>query len=183
MYYQSFNVIMKVKKTTMSDRKKAIQKANNSVTEIAEYFIWKSAQESKVITNKKLQKLVYYSQAWSVVLKNKKSFSEKIEAWVHGPAVRELYVKYKEFGFQPIKKIVDEKTISKISTEDRGLLDSVWNAYGGFDSSYLEMLTHSEKPWQDAREGLLQHQNSSNEISVVSLRDFYSAKLQEAQGK
>jgi len=164
-------------------KKIAIQKANNSVNEVAEYFIWKSAQENRIITNKKLQKLVYYSQAWSVVLKNKKSFSEKIEAWVHGPAVRELYVKYKEFGFQPIRKEVDEKVISKIAAEDKKLLDSVWKAYGGFDSSYLEMLTHSEKPWQDAREGLLQHQNSSNEISVTSLRDFYLVKLQEAQGK
>jgi uncharacterized phage-associated protein len=73
-----------------------------SVLDIGRYFIYLANQNHKPITNKKLQKLVYYSQAWSLVLNNKKLFNEPIEAWVHGPAVRSLYCRYKNFGFSPI---------------------------------------------------------------------------------
>ncbi len=68
---------------------------------IAEYFLWKASNESRPVTNKKLQKLLYYAQAWSLVLRDKKLFDDKIEAWIHGPAIRKVYLGYKEFGFNP----------------------------------------------------------------------------------
>lgn len=62
---------------------------NTKAMEVGKYFIYLANKENKALTNKKLQKLVYYSQAWSLVLNdNKKLFKEPIEAWVHGPAVR-----------------------------------------------------------------------------------------------
>ena len=154
-----------------------------NVFQIADYLIDKSNTEKRPITNKKLQKLVYYAQAWSLVLNNKKLFSEKIEAWVHGPAVRSLYVKYKEFGFSPIQKEVDSASIKMISGKSKKLLDSVWKVYGKLDAGYLELLTHSEKPWQEAREGLQNSESSENEISLSSIKIFYSGKLKEAQVK
>ena len=68
----------------------SVVKKTSALT-VADYFLYKANKEKKPITNKKLQKLVYYAQAWSLVLNNKKLFSEPIEAWVHGPAVRSLY--------------------------------------------------------------------------------------------
>lgn len=176
-----FSGILQSKKTMSATKKQAIEKATNTASEIADYFIAKANQGSKPISNKKLQKLVYYSQAWSIVLNNKKLFPEKIEAWVHGPAIRTLYVKYKEFGFSPIKKEIEKEAISGISTKDKKLLDEVWSVYGNLDAGYLEMLTHSERPWQEAREGLQGHESSENEIAPTSLRDYYLAKLVEAK--
>lgn len=150
--------------------------------DVGKYFILLSNQGNKPITNKKLQKLVYYAQAWSLVLNNKKLFNEPIEAWVHGPAVRSLYVQYKNYGFNSITEQVDEGSI-KISDEDKKLLDEVWKVYGKLDAGYLEMLTHSEKPWQDARDGLQSSENSDNEITPKAMKSFYSAKLQETQKK
>ena len=43
------------------------------------------------MTTWKLQKLVYYSQAWSLVWDDDALFPEKIEAWANGPVVRKLY--------------------------------------------------------------------------------------------
>jgi len=57
---------------------------------IADYFIYKGKEENKPITNKKLQKLLYYSQAWYLVFNKKPLFKDKIEAWVHGPAIRTI---------------------------------------------------------------------------------------------
>lgn len=144
---------------------------------VAEYFIAKAKKEGKYITNKKLQKLVYYSQAWFLVLKDKKLFEDKIEAWVHGPAIKSLYMKYKKFGFSPIEKNVEDSLLSNLSPNDKVFLDTIWSVYGGLDAGYLEMLTHSEVPWKDAREGLEMSENSVNEISTESMKNYYSQKL------
>lgn len=145
---------------------------------IAEYFIDKANKEKKPITNKKLQKIVYYAQAWSLVLKNKKLFSDDIEAWVHGPAIKSLYVEYKKFGFNSIKKEVTNSSLKNLSLETRKLLDSVWSVYGHLDAYYLEMLTHSESPWQEAREGLQNSENSERVISLKTMKNFYTQKLE-----
>jgi uncharacterized phage-associated protein len=148
---------------------------------IADYFIWKSQQEGIPVTNKKLQKLLYYAQAWSLVLQNKPLFKQEIEAWVHGPAIRDVYFTFKEFGFSPIKKEVDLANL-KLSGEDTKLLDEIWRVYGKFDATYLETLSHSEKPWQEARAGLDGDTPSENIIAPATMRDFYSGLLKKSQG-
>lgn len=152
-----------------------------SALSVAEYFIDKANNDKKPITNKKLQKLVYYAQAWSLVFNNKKLFNEKIEAWVHGPAVKSLYVKYKSFGFSPIQKEADSSLIKAIPIQDKKLLDKIWSVYGSLDAGYLEMLTHNETPWKEAREGLESSENSENEISIKTMKSFYSEKLATAK--
>lgn len=147
--------------------------------DIGRYFLYLAKKEGKPITNKKLQKLVYYAQAWSLVLNNKKLFSEPIQAWVHGPAIRSLYVQYKDFGFSPIEEKVTLISI-KVSKRTKELLDEIWRVYGKMDAGYLEMLTHSEKPWQEAREGLQSSQSSETEISLTTMKSFYADKLEKA---
>src|SRR5680860_208464 len=58
-----------------------------SVLDVAEYIL----KETGSMTTMKLQKLVYYSQAWSLVWDEKPLFGEPIEAWANGPVVRALY--------------------------------------------------------------------------------------------
>lgn len=158
----------------MADQTKKLLK----VEDVGEYFIYLANQEKKPITNKKLQKLVYYAQAWFLVLNNNKLFNERIEAWVHGPTVRSLYVQYKEFGFNPIQKTVNLEDI-KIPKKIKEFLNEIWKVYGKFDAGYLEMLTHSEKPWQEAREGLQLFEGSDNQISLKTMRDYYLKKLKK----
>ncbi len=43
----------------------------------------------------KLQKLVYYSQAWSLVWDDMPLFEEPIEAWANGPVVKSLFELHK----------------------------------------------------------------------------------------
>lgn len=145
---------------------------------VAEYFVWISNKEGNPVTNKKLQKLIYYAQAWSLALKDKKIFEDKIEAWVHGPAVRAVYGKYKVCGFSAIHEEVSEDEINKIPAEVKKLLNDVWKVYGKFDGEYLEVLSHSEDPWQKARQGLEPNVGSENEILPDEMKAFYKAKLQ-----
>jgi uncharacterized phage-associated protein len=148
---------------------------------IAEYFIKKSQLEGRVITNKKLQKLLYYAQAWSLVFNGKKIFDAPIEAWVHGPAIQEVYSAYKVFGFGNITSTINEKAFDILTKEDCAILEDVWKAYGKFDADYLEILTHNEDPWQKARDGIAADESCSNEISTDSMKVYYERRLKEVK--
>ena len=154
--------------------------ADNLLLALAQYLIMLAENAKRPLTNKKLQKLLYYAQAWSLVLRNKPLFDEPIEAWIHGPVVPSVYRRYKEFGFGFIK----EKNISSNlpCDEIKELLDEVWQIYGKYDADYLEALSHSESPWIQARSTLDAETNSSAIISHESMIAFYS-RLQNEKTK
>ena len=155
--------------------------SKNKVFIIADYFIAKNNKDNKGLTNKKLQKLLYYSQAWNLVHYRKRLFSDKIEAWVHGPAIKKVYLKFREFGYKNISMSVDNKEFNCLTSEEKELLDAVWDVYGKYDANYLEMLSHSETPWQQARRDLEKYESSSNEISPRLMREFYVKRQEEAK--
>jgi len=147
-----------------------------SALKVAEYFIDKANKDKKPITNKKLQKLLYYSQVWLLVLNEEKLFSERIEAWVHGPAIPVVYRRYKNFEFNPIQIDTDD-ILFDFSKKQMDLLESVWSVYGKYNAEYLEALTHSELPWQEARKEISESEPSSNIISLSTAKKFYARKL------
>jgi uncharacterized phage-associated protein len=152
--------------------------AQYSAMDIAKYFIWKSSQEKKPITNKKIQKLVYYSQAWNLVLHNEPLFNEELEAWIHGPVVRSLYDAFSKFGTDDIAAgmKIKESEFKDFSSASKDILDQVWHVYGKYTANDLEVFTHSEDPWQKAREGLEPYEASTNVISLDSMLHFYEQK-------
>ncbi len=155
------------------------KKLSQSLYEVARYFIYLSNKDNKTMTNLKLQKLVYYAQAWHLVFNNKRLFKDPIEAWIHGPAVHSLWKKYKKFGFEKID--VDIPDDFSFSEKTKELLDVVWDKYGGFDARYLERLTHYERPWQDARDGLNVNEFSKVNLTASSMKKYYGEKLKEAE--
>lgn len=156
----------------------SIKNKKINALKVALYFIKIANKENKPITNKKLQKLVYYAQVWSLVINNEKLFDERIEAWIHGPAIPTLYSKFKVFEFNPIKKDTSELKFF-FTNRQKGLLDNIWNVYGKYDAGYLEALTHSELPWQEAREGLSSFEPSKNRINLQTAKKYYARKLRE----
>ncbi|MFH1745022.1 MAG: type II toxin-antitoxin system antitoxin SocA domain-containing protein [bacterium] len=150
------------------------------VLQVADYFILKNNKNPKPdFTNKKLQKLLYYSQAWNLVINNKKLFDDKIEAWIHGPSVPIVYLEFKKFGYNEIKQDVKESDFPDISTEEKNVLDSIWNVYGKYDANYLEALSHSEEPWQKTRAGLMSYESSSAEITIEEMKSYYEQKSKQ----
>lgn len=148
--------------------------------DIAEYFIYRSLKKDRKISNKKVQKLVYYAQAWALVLNNTPLFSERIEAWIHGPAIPELYKKYKSFGFSPIDSVgpgFDPTHLFK--PEILEVLNEVWRVYGKYDADYLEILSHQEEPWISARSLLEFDESSNKEITISSMKNYYTLKLND----
>src|SRR6185369_5131439 len=82
---------------------------------IADYFIGLANETGSLITNLKLQKLVYYAQAWNLALNDGRAlFDDDFEAWVHGPVIFDLYNDYRALKWNPISKGVK---LSEIETK------------------------------------------------------------------
>jgi uncharacterized phage-associated protein len=125
------------------------------------------------ITNLKLQKLLYYTQAWYLAFTGQPLFSESIEAWVHGPVVPSEFRRYREFRWNPIDSHGEP-------CEDAAVLkhiEAVFDAYGKFSATQLERLTHREDPWKNARRGLEPDIPSRNVIPHAAMRDYYHSRL------
>lgn len=123
----------------------------------------------------KLQKLLYYCQAWHLTIFKKPIFSDKIEAWAHGPVVPRIYFRFaRSMRLDNIDIRNTTINIPDLPNESKELLLEVIGLYGEKSGRYLENLTHSENPWKQARVGLEPHARSNNEITHQSMIDYYS---------
>lgn len=141
---------------------------------VSDFFVYKSSLEGKPITNKKVQKLVYYAQAWNLVFNGMVLFDDPIEAWIHGPAVRQLYAKYKKYGYMGI---ADNPSVHTFSAQVQEVLNDVWQVYGKYDADYLEVLSHTEQPWIAARGGVESDQRTEAIIDTDIMKRFYAELL------
>jgi uncharacterized phage-associated protein len=142
-----------------------------SVHDVAAYIL----QKYGTVSAMKLQKLVYYSQAWSLVWEERPIFDEQIQAWANGPVIPELYVKHR--GQFQVEKWPwgDPEGLCK---DDKETVDAVLKFYGDKTAQWLSDLTHREDPWQDARVGVAPGDWCANEISCASMHEYYSSLQQ-----
>jgi uncharacterized phage-associated protein len=138
-----------------------------SVFDVAAYILQKKGE----MTTMKLQKLIYYCQAWSLVWDEKPLFKEKIEAWISGPVVRNLYNWHKNMF--TVTKIPG--TPSNLTKTQKATINAVLDYYGDKNSQWLSDLSHMEEPWKKAREGLPPNERGDHIISHASMAEYYSS--------
>src|ERR1700730_1790883 len=154
-----------------------------SYTKISDYFIALSNETGSLISNLKLQKLVYYADAWHLANYGRPLIQEDFQAWVHGPAIPSLYGEYKQFGWKPIirEDLTQEKLYELLKDFPKptmDLLNLVTEEYFGLSAFELEKLTHNEEPWLKTRQGLTDDQPSERIIDKNLMRDYYSRFIQ-----
>ena len=138
------------------------------VFDVAAYILEKMG----TMTTMKLQKLVYYSQAWSLVWDEKKLFEEDIEAWANGPVVKDLFDYHRgtyEISSMPIGNP------RLLNQEQRDTIDAVLEYYGDKSAQWLIELTHMEDPWIQARKELPPLERGNKVISLDTIADYYSS--------
>lgn len=139
-----------------------------TIEDLADWFLAKEP-----MTHKKLQKLCYYAVAWGYALMGKQIVEDdEFQAWVHGPVSPKLYQKYKTNGWNTIKS---NKPAPEFDEDVKELLESVWATYGDQSGNALEALSHSEKPWREARLDLRDDETGQVVISPESMKVFYSS--------
>ena len=139
-----------------------------SVHDVAAYIL----KSRGPMTSMKLQKLVYYSQAWSLVWDEKAMFDEPIQAWVNGPVCPALYQVHR--GKFEVDSIPGGDANALTSTQIE-TVESVLGVYGTKSSQWLSDLTHTERPWKDARQGLAPDERGSSVIDLVSMAEYYGS--------
>ena len=124
-----------------------------SAFDIANYFLFKAQEateeDQELISNLKLQKLVYYAQGLHVAIYGGPLFSDKIEAWTYGPVIPELYHYYKVHSSNGIR--ADESFDPSLIDEDtQQFLDEIYEVFGQFSAIRLMNLAHSDQCWINA---------------------------------
>lgn len=138
-----------------------------NVFDIANYILEKHG----AVTAMKLQKLVYYAQAWSLVWDEKPLFDEEIQAWANGPVVPALYVTHSgQFKVETIPG----GDATRLTEDEKETVDGVLEFYGGMTSQNLSALTHRENPWREARNGLNIGERGNRVITHFSMHEYYS---------
>ncbi len=138
------------------------------VFDVAAYIL----QKMESMTTMKLQKLVYYSQAWSLVWDENPLFEENIEAWANGPVVRELFDYHRGMYEISAMPIGNPRLLNPAQQET---VDAVLEYYGNKSAQWLIELTHMEDPWIQARKGLLPLARGNRVISLDTMADYYSS--------
>lgn len=136
--------------------------------DVATYFLSLADETAgDLISNLKLNKLLYYAQGFHLARFDEALFEEPIEAWTHGPVVPAVYHVFKAYGSGPIpipsgaEIVLDEQT--------REHLNEIYNVFGQFSAWKLRNMTHDEPPWADTRTGEV--------ISHEALRDYFKTQL------
>ncbi len=123
---------------------------NYTASDIANYFLFKAQEEDQeLLSNLKLQKLVYYAQGLHLAIYGGPLFDDRIEAWQYGPVIPSLYHEYKHYGASGIPAL-DSYDPPIIDAETIDFLDEVYEFMGQYSAIRLMEMAHSDDCWIDA---------------------------------
>lgn len=152
--------------------------ASTTASKVADYILRFCHERGELITNLKLQKIMYYAQAWFLALKDCDLFPEEMQAWVHGPVEPGQYSRFRGYQWNPIADHPPDPDLPKVITDH---LDEVMAVYGVETAYALERMTHEEMPWQSARAGLASDQPSRAIVRKEHMKQFYRQMAQDAE--
>ncbi|MBR1786714.1 MAG: DUF4065 domain-containing protein [Paludibacteraceae bacterium] len=137
------------------------------VQDIANKLLHRAMQndEGELLSNLKLQKLLYYEQGYHLAAFGTPLFDEDIEAWMYGPVVPSVYEHFKAFGNKGIEG--DFPNI-QLSEKEENLFEDVYDTYCELSAIGLMRQTHSETPWTSVQPG------KGNIISKESMKEYFS---------
>lgn len=141
----------------------------HSALEIANKLLHRAwmDESSELLSNMKLQKLLYYQQGFHLAYFGTPLFDEDIVAWQYGPVIPVVYDKYKEFGRAGIEP--QGEPLSLDSEKEENLFNEVFEVYNQFSAAGLVTQTHSESPWVETpKQGV---------ISQELMRTFFLQRL------
>jgi uncharacterized phage-associated protein len=134
----------------------------------------------------KLQKLLYYVEAWHLAFFQESIIGDDFKAWMHGPVSTKVWRAFKDSTSPVFNKIKISAAEARgalscakrtLAAEQLSLIYDVLKEYGGLNAYELEAMTHSEKPWVDARKGISPDEACNRDISKETMFRFYRQRL------
>jgi len=123
------------------------------VVNVADAILRIAKARGQQLTPMQLVKLCYIAHGWSLALRNKALFANRIEAWQYGPVIPDLYHITKPWGRNPIPlDAIDASGTAGLAPEDYRFVEKVFDQYGHFDGIHLSWMTHRPgTPWSKIR--------------------------------
>jgi uncharacterized phage-associated protein len=151
--------------------------------DVARYLIHLAAptedEDADCLTHLRLQKLLYYVQAWHLAGQDKPFFTGRIEAWAKGPVVRPVYSAFGNRGCIPFP-VSEGIEPASLSAKDKAFVRSVWDEYKQYSPTALTALTHREAPWKDTYTAFAGPDGRcSAEITHDAMRAYFTPRLRE----
>jgi len=134
------------------------------------------------VTPLALQKLLYYIQGIYMALFGTEFFPEDCCAWQHGPVYEKVYFLFRDFKYNPIEDkrfALFAGRSDGLSDKERIAADLVIDCFGKYSGKALEMITHNEKPWMDARKGCGADEPSQKVVSKESMKEYFEGVFRE----
>lgn len=165
-----------------------------NINDIADLLLLLCFENGVSISPLKLQKLLYYTQAWHWVYFGKENdlFEELPQAWVNGPVYPTIYERFKHIGiYDPItpssskisRNLSEQNSYLQLDVKQNEYIDSIFQFYGTKDHDSLVFLTHSEAPWSEKRVGLSPFEPSNQELSKDTMFGYYSDRMKRNREK
>jgi uncharacterized phage-associated protein len=145
----------------------------HSVIEVANSVVAEcDAERGEIISNLKLQKMLYYLQGFFIAIFDQKLFKEPIVAWQYGPVVVAAYEHFRDFGKGSISLAENEKTV-KLSIKNYNLFKNVLKEYGQFSAIKLMEMTHGEPPWKKTF-----NERPGKEITYNRMKEYFKTQIE-----
>lgn len=146
-----------------------------TAADVARYILDRIAPDPRGarVTAWKLQKLVYYCQAWSLVWDEAPIFDDEIQAWANGPVCPALYAQHRGRLHLCASDINGDPRV--LTPDQAETVDAVLAYYGDKSGQWLSDLTHMEAPWNIARQGLAPGQPGQQPITLESMAGYYES--------
>lgn len=131
-----------------------------------------------IISNLKLQKLMYFVEAYYMVKYNKtEMFNTDWSAWDYGPVSKKLYNYFKKYGSIEISLTAKENDlIDNLPIENKKVMDKVFEIFGNFNAFDLVTLTHlPNSPWYKIKNSYKFEFDKLNDsiISKKSIKEWF----------
>jgi uncharacterized phage-associated protein len=155
--------------------------------DVCDYVIVRLAESGECLSHLKLQKLMYYVQAWHLAFYNQPLFAGKFQAWIHGPVSRELYDRfvrtkslYSPVRLDDIRPAFNPDTVP---SDKASHINAVLEVYAPMADSQLENMTHEEDPWVQARAGYAPSQRCEAELNELTMMKYYAQRYEAQKQK
>lgn len=139
------------------------------VLDVSRYIITYCNEKGYPISNLKLQKLLYFVQAYFLVTKNEPCFPDEIEAWPWGPVVRKAYFEFNSYGANNIFLFFNDSQMN-IMPDDHIRINDVLLKLANLPAYTLVEITHSQEPWKK-----VYNQYCNNIIEKESIKQYFSS--------
>ena len=173
---------------SMLRRKRKTEHYTYEARDVSHYIIVYSNNKDYGVSNLKLQKLLYFIQAYFLANDYPPCFYEKIEAWSFGPVVPEVYREYKQYGAMDIPTSdyyfkIDENNILDshrvyyediIAGQDKFIIREIVDRFADYAATDLVAITHKQRPWIEA---FAKGRNS--EITTEAIKNYFKEEKEK----